>query len=118
VNTNPYQPPNESCAGEAARGFDRRLAFLLAPPLIPLVVHGVVRAFIPAGESAIYHGMFMLGAHVVACIWAQTMIDRLEWPLWRACLLACGVWGGVLATALLSPKIVDYLSAIAWPAAS
>lgn len=107
---NPYKSPNNACVETGARShiFDRRLVFLLLPPLIPLFVHSVVRIFIP-GDEALSHGVFALGAVVIAWGWTSTMVERLRWPFWKMYLVACAVYAAVVASAFLAPEILNLL---------
>lgn len=108
VDSNPYTPPEvTSDSPDPTSAFDRRFVFLLLPPLIPLIVHSVVRVFIPA-EDTVDHAMFTLGAIIPAWIWSQTMIDRLRLPFWKSYVVACCVWGAVLVSSLMSPTILNW----------
>ena len=108
VESNPYTPPNvPGDTSDSLPAFDRRFLFLLIPPLIPFVVHIIARIFIPADET-LYLAMFTLGAILPAWIWSQTMIDRLRLSFWKSYSLASIVWGAVLASALLSPSLVNW----------
>lgn len=110
VESNPYSPPDiVSDASDSSRVFDRRLLFLLLPPLIPFLVDGFVRIFIPADQT-LYLALFTLGAIIPAWIWSQTMIDRLQLSLLKSYLLTVFVWGAVLASALLSPLLHEWLA--------
>ena len=81
---------------------------MLLPPLIPLFVHGAIRIFIP-GDEALSHGVFALGAIVIASGWTSTMVERLRWPFWRTYLVACAVYAAVVASAFLAPEVVNLL---------
>jgi hypothetical protein len=108
VDSNPYTPPDvRTDTSESSRSFDHRFLFLVLPPLIPFVVHSFVRAFIPADET-LYLALFTLGAIIPAWIWSHTMIDRLRLAFWKSYLLATIVWGAVLASALISPSLVEW----------
>ena len=107
IARNPYNSPIDTDA--SARVFDRRIAFLLLPPLIPLLVHGVVRVIISADES-LYHAMFRFWAIIPAWIWANTMVGRLRFSYWKTYLVTCAVWGAVVASALIAPVIVNRLT--------
>jgi hypothetical protein len=74
--------------------------------MIPLCVHAVVRFFLP-GDEPLYHGMFAMGAVIVAWGWTLTMVDRLRWSSWQSYLVTCVVWGAVIAAAILAPQIIS-----------
>ena len=111
ANGNPYQPSNDA---EGASSADMRFVYLFLPPLIPLVVHLAVRQFIPSTET-MHHFAFQLGAIIVAWVWTDTMIHRLELPLLKASLVSCGIWGAVVASSVGSPIIIDWILAFRGP---
>ncbi len=109
VEVNPYKPPEgKTETPDAASVFDRRLRFLLSPPLIPFAVHMIVRFFIPSNET-LYLALFTLGAVIPALAWSMSMIDRLRLSFWKSYLLASCVWFSILASAFLSPALVDWI---------
>jgi hypothetical protein len=108
VERNPYTPLEvRTDTSDSPTRFDRRFLFLLLPPLIPFAVHITVRIFIPSDET-VYLAFFTLGVIIPAWMWSQSMIDRLRLSFWKTYFVACCVWGAVVVSAILSPKLLDW----------
>ncbi len=56
------------------------------------------------------HGLFRVGGILIGVGWAHWLLERFEWPVGRAVVIA-GLMGlAIVASGLLAPPIVDFFS--------